>query len=203
MTRTINLKTATDAEMRPWPKNPRYLVSRTGEVFSTWQRHRSGLVMTFAPPRPISRRINSEGYWVASVTVGARQVTQACHRMVLEAWVGPAPVGYQCAHANGKRDDCRLENLRWVSPAENMRHQLGHGTALVGQVNHNAKLTDLEALVVPLLRRCGVSTKQIAQWLGVSRDCIQSHASLKRGSHVFSLSHLVPLLKAYGVEVVE
>ena len=43
------------------------------------------------------------------------------HHAVLYAWVGPPPEGYECDHLNGITTDNRLENLEWVTPAENQR----------------------------------------------------------------------------------
>ena len=43
------------------------------------------------------------------------------HHAVLLAWVGPHPDGYQADHINGDAGDNRLENLEWVTRAENMR----------------------------------------------------------------------------------
>ena len=43
------------------------------------------------------------------------------HQAVLYAWVGPPPEGYECDHLNGITTDNRLENLEWVTPAENQR----------------------------------------------------------------------------------
>ena len=54
------------------------------------------------------------------------------HRLVLAAFVGPCPVGYQCAHLNNVRDDNRVENLAWVTPKENISHKWLHGTMPAG-----------------------------------------------------------------------
>lgn len=55
------------------------------------------------------------GYMEARLTGHHKRV----HRLVLEAFVGPCPKGYQCDHINAVRDDNRLENLRWVTGREN------------------------------------------------------------------------------------
>ena len=51
------------------------------------------------------------------------------HRLVLEAFVGPAAAGLETLHGNGVRSDCRLSNLRWGTSAENKADTVRHGHA--------------------------------------------------------------------------
>lgn len=51
------------------------------------------------------------------VSLGANNL-QRVHQLVLEAFVGPCPPGYSGGQVNGRRDDNRLENLRWMTAAE-------------------------------------------------------------------------------------
>ena len=45
------------------------------------------------------------------------------HRAVLSAWVEPCPPGYEIDHINGDYSDNRLENLEYVTHAENSRRR--------------------------------------------------------------------------------
>lgn len=168
-----NLESLSEQELKPWPKNPRYLVSNNGRVFSKFSHHRSGIIQ-HNPPKELTRRIGTAGYWVVfPMFERGKQRCQFCHRMVLEAWVGECPRGLQCAHMDGTRTNCTLENLRWVSPAENMFHQRQHGTALLGERNHNAKLTDAQAIAVVAMRHAGFGPKQISGLFGITRQSVQ------------------------------
>ena len=53
-----------------------------------------------------------------SVALGRRN-SQCVHRLVLLAFVGPAPAGCECLHTNGNPADNRLINLRWGTRSEN------------------------------------------------------------------------------------
>ena len=53
-----------------------------------------------------------------NVSLGAHN-TKKVHRLILETFVGPCPVGYECLHADGDPRNNRLENLRWGTRVEN------------------------------------------------------------------------------------
>jgi hypothetical protein len=62
-----------------------------------------------------------------SVSLG-RNNSQCVHKLVLLAFVGPAPEGQECLHKNGDSSDNRLENLRWGTRSDNIRDAVRHGT---------------------------------------------------------------------------
>jgi len=61
-----------------------------------------------------------------SVSLG-RSNSQCVHKLVLLAFVGFAPEGYECLHDNGDPADNRLENLRWGTRGDNIRDAHRHG----------------------------------------------------------------------------
>lgn len=62
------------------------------------------------------------------VNVSIRGYPTAVHRLVLLAFVGPAPDGMECCHCDGNAANNRIENLRWDTHLENMRDLVRHGT---------------------------------------------------------------------------
>ena len=84
------------------------------------------------------------------------------HIAVLSAWVCPRPEGYQCDHINGNPQDNRLENLEWVTRAENMRRRWAL-YASQGKSFRGKKLTELgkQALRIRAIRH-GLMAMQLA-----------------------------------------
>lgn len=92
------------------PEFPRYEISTRGRVRSCGRWGETVYMKLY----------DSHGYLRARFSVRGVKTFRQVHRLVLEVFVGPRPDGYQCDHINGVRDDNRLENLRWVTPLENI-----------------------------------------------------------------------------------
>lgn len=65
---------------------------------------------------------NSKGY----LRVGIGGKRYFVHSLVLEAFVGPCPEGFECNHKDRNRSDNRLENLEWVTHQDNCRNTSSH-----------------------------------------------------------------------------
>lgn len=57
----------------------------------------------------------------------SKQQSRHVHRLVMDAFVGPQPLGMQTRHLNGNPADNRLENLTYGTPAENGADTIRHG----------------------------------------------------------------------------
>lgn len=92
--------------------------------------------------RIISAYRGPNGYPQARLSKAAKAKTCLVHRLVCEAFHGPAPKGQShVAHWDGDRANNRAENLRWASPRENAEDRNRHGTAPVGDCAPNRRLT--------------------------------------------------------------
>jgi hypothetical protein len=50
------------------------------------------------------------------------------HRLVLQAFIGPCPEGYEACHEDGDPFNNRLSNLRWDTHVENIKDSIRHKT---------------------------------------------------------------------------
>ena len=142
-------------------------VDANGAAVSSHGRYRNyrGVVNTPTPAR--------SGY--VSVTISGKSTSM--HRAVAEAFGLPGQSAERCQvnHTDGDRSNNRLENLEWVSAAENVKHS--HDTNAQRRQCGPRQSKPVEA------RRLGTdkwvrfaSTAEAAQALGLSSDCVSSCA---------------------------
>ena len=140
-----------------------YEVSDTGEVLSVRQNKIMGTPRT-------------DGYPQVALIKGGTRKSYAVHKLVLEAFVGLAPEGTECAHGNGVRDDNGIKNLRWATRSEQYADRVLHGTGNGSENFYGAKL-DWPA--VRKIRASADSQRKLAKRHGVSQGCIQKIMSGK------------------------
>jgi hypothetical protein len=116
-------------------------------------------------------------------------------RSVLSAWIGPPTSDTDIAHhINYDPTDCRLANLRWMSPVERSQLVLragkcplagSHPSRPRGETSSSAKLTVPEVRQIrDLCKAYAVSRRNIAMAYGVSEFTVRCIASRKTWAHV-------------------
>ncbi len=107
-------RTATSTEERWLPVvdyQGRYEVSDRGRIRS-FVRRREGKLLACA---------RSHGYPAVVLSGDDGCAAKLVHRLVAEAFIGPAPGGHDVDHIDGNRGNPRAENLEYVSRSENLR----------------------------------------------------------------------------------
>lgn len=84
------------------------------------------------------------------------------HRLVLLAFVGPCPEGYEVHHKDGDRANNSLDNLEYVTSSENTLHAVKAGTWPLGERRWNAVLNDGIVREMRQMYADGMSIRQIA-----------------------------------------
>lgn len=69
----------------------------------------------------------SSGYFGVLLCINGVQTYNKIHTLVMKAFVGTRPNGYHTNHKNGIKKDNRLDNLEYVTPAENIAHAFRTG----------------------------------------------------------------------------
>lgn len=114
----------------------RYEVSNDGKIRSIPREFTDKIGRScWIPRRELSLPTRYTGHKMASLRGDGNSKTYYVHRLVLEAFVGPAPDGMEACHNNGVPDDNRVENLRWDTRSANRLDRVTHG------VDQNAKKT--------------------------------------------------------------
>jgi hypothetical protein len=118
---------------------------------------------------------NNHGYFTVALSRNCQPKTYSVHGLVLTAFVGPKPEGFECCHWNGDPTDNRLENLRWDTPKANGEDRARLGRYR-GEKRVNSRLTEETVIAVRIDLAAGKSQRQIARAFEVSKSCIQAIA---------------------------
>lgn len=106
------------------------------------------------------------------------------HRLVLAAFVGPCPAGYQCRHLDGDPANNHVSNLRWGTAQENADDRARHGTTPRGERQGLAKLNDAAVREIRTRRRDGMTLIEIAKLADVSINAVWLVLKGKTWKHV-------------------
>jgi hypothetical protein len=153
----------TETEWRSIIGFPGYHVSDDGRVFSK----RLSNIMAL--------RRDRYGYLSVSLRHRGVRSTRRVHRLVCEAFHGPAPdEGCHAAHLDGDKLNNAAANVAWATAKENAAHKSEHGTnhgngGMPGERHPSAKLT---AEQVGAIRASPLSSYKAAAAYGVSQGQI-------------------------------
>lgn len=105
----------------------RYEVSDQGRVRGLARQCAAGKSIRRSVPSRLMTPFGKKYLRVALASGGHRTRNYHVHTLVLEAFVGPRPAGYQACHNSGNAHDNRAANLRWGTASENVLDTIRHG----------------------------------------------------------------------------
>lgn len=120
----------TREQWKPIPSQPGYEVSDLGRVRSV-ARVVQAAASSYRPAhgRKYPGKILKPGRTKSGhMTVACgRGNSRSVHVLVLEAFIGPCPIGAESLHRNDQPGDNRLKNLIWGTRSENLRDKVRNG----------------------------------------------------------------------------
>lgn len=116
-----------------------YDVSTHGRVRSWRTRARIGKRVRPWVLKP-ARQVG--GYFMVHLQKDMRSHGRLVHRLVLEAFIGPQPDGFEASHLDGNPSHNAISNLQWMPHRENDAMKDLHGTRARGESHGRATLTE-------------------------------------------------------------
>lgn len=175
-------------EIRPVVGFEGYFVFDDGEIFTTLRRGRPPVGRPRVPTemKRLAFHKDQHGYFRVRLTKNGKLVSsQAVHRLVLEAFVGPPGVlQNQTRHLNGISTDNRVCNLAWGTAAENTADKIRHGTTRAGSRSPNAKLNEEKVRAIRALRSKGRTAMSLVNEFSISRSQIYEICAGKKWRNV-------------------
>lgn len=188
MTATLTQPESPQSERRDIPGHPGYFACADGSVWTLWRFKgggygRTGSKFIGTTPKRLKaspRKEDGRGRLklrCADGTYRRRYVSS----FILEAFIGPCPLGLEACHKDGNCLNDAADNLRWDTSASNKADMIGHGTRLRGESINCAKLKESDVLDI---RQASGPLKPLAEKYGVTESLICAVRKRKVWKHV-------------------
>ena len=157
-------------------ENDCYAVDDDGHVYRVCrqQRSKSGRLISKYETVRLSGSFDVDGYAIYRMMVDGKKKHVKGHRIVLNAFLGVRPE--MCVnHKNGIKADNRLENLEWLTIAENNAHAIRTGLFNPKQIDqaHHTKVFRTDYVTIYVMHKhFGIRRAEIAKRNRVCRQTI-------------------------------
>lgn len=136
------------------------------------------------PGKILSPKVDG-GYFRLDFRHNNKRFCVRVHRIVMEAFAGPCPEGFNVNHIDGNKLNNHLSNLEYVTPRENVLHaeRLGLVKHCVGVAHGKTTLSEQDVITIRGLAR-HTSTVELAHRYGVTDATIRNIIYGATWSHV-------------------
>ena len=174
---------AVEVEYRPIEGYPGYRVGNDGTVWTCWKRRGgrspdgsySGVVVLSDRWKQLKQgRRGGNKAGSVDLRKDGRTIHRFVHQLVLEAFIGPCPVGMVARHGPHGKYNNHLYNLSWGTQKENIADKERDGTRIYGIVHHNAKMDPDKVRSARQQYAEGVSILSLSFKFGIAKTTMRS-----------------------------
>jgi hypothetical protein len=146
------------------------------EGFNHHKASNYGRIYDCRAERFCHQRFDTKGYYYIDSAYNGKHKLARVHRLVLSAFnYSPECKELIVNHIDGIKYHNYLWNLEWTTQSGNIQHayRLGLNRAAKGEDNHNALITNEQAIQICELIQSGLSTKEIHDITGIDGEIIK------------------------------
>jgi hypothetical protein len=170
-----------------WKRHPEfqhYEVSTIGRVRSSCHTDRLGRLHRGLILKPALTGKHGDKRQTVCIHSDGYRIMKRVHSLVLETFVGPRPVNYECCHGVGGANDNSLANLCYGTRSKNMGcDRVRDGTDNRGSRNGRSKLTEEQVIRIRERLRNNETQRVIATDFNVSEATISEIKTGKTRIH--------------------
>lgn len=133
--------------------------------------------------RGVLRKIQYDDHGYPMVSLGRECARCRVHDLVLGAFVGPKPDGWQVCHRDDKKANNALTNLRYDTVAGNVADKISNGRTKQGENCHFHKVTEPEVASIRSLAGV-IPQTAIAEQFGLTQQGVSDIVRRKAWRHV-------------------
>ena len=125
------------------------------------------------------------GYYCVDLCKEGKRSSFYIHHLVLKAFIGLRPLGYEANHKDGIKVNNKIKNLEWLSRSENLAHahQIGLRNQN-GENNSQAKLKSKDVLRIRELIKQNIRQATIAKMFKISDTLVSRIVHHKSWNHI-------------------
>ena len=122
--------------------------------------------------RPVKPIVLMIGYLAVRPVVDGKNVQMFLHHIVASSFLGPRPSGMSINHRDGDKTNNRVENLEYVTHAENMAHAARTGLMARGESHPGAKVSNADVEAIRARRANGEGLGSLSSSFGLAKSTL-------------------------------